>query len=99
MEIIFYSHGVVTHMYISLDLGCIWPDEVYVDGVYHHTRPSRVLCMTSMYVYLEYMVILILYVTIIVLYNILKNMCSLKNHIVKIWSILILVCQHTQIDK
>ena len=100
MEIIFYSQGVVTSMYISLDLGCIWPDEVYVDGVYHHTRPSRVLCMTSMYVYLEYMVILILYATIIVLYNILKNMCSFKkNHIVKIWSILILVCQHTQIDK
>ena len=52
-----------------------------------------------MYVYLEYMVILILYATIIVLYNILKNMCSLKNHIVKIWSILILVSQHTQTDK
>ena len=66
MEIIFYSHGVVTLMCISLDLGRIWPDEVYVDGVYHHTRPSRVLCMTSMYVYLEYMVILILYSTAVV---------------------------------
>ena len=65
-------------MCISLDLGCIWPDEVYVDGVYHHTRPSRVLCMTSMYVYLEYMVILILYATIVTLYNILKNMCSFE---------------------
>ena len=57
--------------------------------------------MISLYVYFEYMVILILYATIIVLYNILKNMCSFekKNHIVKIWSILILVCQHTQTDK
>ena len=62
-EIIFYSQGVVTPMCISLDLRRIWPDEVYVDGVYYHTRPSRVLCMTSMYVYLEYMVILILYAT------------------------------------
>ena len=90
-----------TPMCISLDLGCIWPDEVYVDEVYHHTRPSRILCMTSMYVYLEYMVILILYATIIVLYNILKNMCSFEFffHIVKIWSILILVCQHTQANK
>jgi len=78
MEIISYSQGVVTSMCISLDLGCIWPDEVYVDGVYHHTRPSRVLCMTSMYVYLEYIVILILYATIIVLYNILK-ICTLLN--------------------
>ena len=65
-------------MCISLDLGCVWPDVVYVDEVYHRTRPSRVLCITSMYVYSEYMVILILYATIIVLYNILKSMCSLK---------------------
>ena len=87
-------------MCISLDLGRIWPDKVCVDGVYHHTRPSRVLCMTSMYVYLVYMVILILYATIIVLYNILKNMCSFDFfYIVKIWSILILVCQRTKIDK
>ena len=75
MEIIFYTQGVVTPMCISLDLERIWPDEVDVDGVYHHTKPSRVLCITSMYVYSEYMVILILYATIIVLYNILKNMC------------------------
>ena len=67
-------------MCISLDLGRIWPDEVYVDRVYHHTRPSMVLCMTSMYVYLEYMVILILYATIIVLYNILKNMYSFQKN-------------------
>ena len=65
-------------MCISLDLGRIWPDEVYVDGVYHHTRPSRVLCMTNMYVYLECTIILILYTIIIVLYNIFKNICSLK---------------------
>ena len=57
-------------MCISLDLGRIWPGEVYVDGVYHRTRPSRVLCMTSMYVYLEYIVILILYA--------IKNMCSFE---------------------
>ena len=87
-------------MCISLDLGRIWTDKVYIDGVYHHTRPSRILCMTSMYVYLEYMVILILYATIIVLYNILKICALLKKiHIVKIWSILILVCQRIQTDK
>jgi len=73
-EIISYSQGVVTPMCISLDLRRIWPDEVYVDGVYHRTKPSVVLCKISMYVYLEYMVIFILYATIIVLYNILKNM-------------------------
>jgi len=67
-------------MCISLDLWRIWPDQVYVDGVYCYTRPYRVLCMTSIYVYLEYMVILILYATIIVLYNILKNMCSFKKN-------------------
>ena len=83
-------------MCISLDLVRIWPNKVYVDGIYHHTRPSRILCMISKYIYLEYMVILILYATIIVL----KNMFFFeKNFIVKIWSILILVCQHTQIDK
>ena len=78
MEIIFYSHKVVTPICISLNLEHIWPNEVYVDRVYHHTRPSRVLYMTSVYVYLEYMVILILYATIIVLYNILKDMCSFE---------------------
>ena len=81
MEIIFYSQKVVTLMCISLDLGRIWPDEVYVDRVYHHTILSRVPCMTSMYVYLEYMVILILYATIIVLYNILKICALLKKKI------------------
>ena len=49
-EIISYSQGVVTPMCISLDLWRIWSDEVYVDGVYHHTRPSRVLCMYDKYV-------------------------------------------------
>ena len=77
-KIIFYSQRVVTPICISLDLGRIWPDEVYIDGVYHHIRPSKVLCMTSIYVYLEYIVIIILYVTIIVLYNILKSRCSFE---------------------
>ena len=53
MEIISYSQGIVTPMCISLDLGRIWPDEVYVNRVYHHTRPSKVQCMTSMYVYIR----------------------------------------------
>ena len=53
-------------MCISLDLGCIWPDEVCVDGVYDHTKPSWVVCMSSMQVYIEYMVILILYSTAVV---------------------------------
>ena len=65
-------------MCISIDLGRIWFDEVYVDVVYHHTRSFRILCMISMYIYLEYMVILILYATTIVLCNILKNMCSFE---------------------
>ena len=78
MAYISYSQGIVTPMCISLDLERVWLDEVYVDGVYHHTRPSRVLCMISMYVYLKYMVILILCATIIILYNILKNMCSFE---------------------
>jgi len=30
-------------MCISLDLGHIRPDEVYVDEVYDHTKPSKVL--------------------------------------------------------
>ena len=53
-------------MCISLDLGRIWPDEVYVDGVYDHTKPSRVVCMSSMQVHVEYMVILILYSIVVV---------------------------------
>jgi hypothetical protein len=66
-EIIFYSHGVVTPMCISLDLWCILFDEVYVDEVYDHTRPYMLVRMSSMQVYIEYMVILILYTTVIVL--------------------------------
>ena len=81
MEIIFYFQELVTPICISLDLGRIWSNEVYVDGVYYHIRPSRVLCMTNMYVYFKYMVILILYATVIVLYNILKNMCSFEKKI------------------
>ena len=56
-----------TPMCISLDLRCIWPDKVYVDEVYDHTRPSMVVCMSSMQVCIEYMIILILYTTVIVL--------------------------------
>ena len=43
--------------------------DVYVDGAYNHTRPSRIVYISSMhvYVYIEYVVILILYTTIIVL--------------------------------
>ena len=65
IENYFVLLGVVTPMSISLDLGCIWPDEVYVDEVYDHTRPSRVVCMSSMHTYIEYMVILILYTTVV----------------------------------
>jgi len=34
---------------------------MYIDKVYDHTRPSRVICMLSMHAYIEYMVILIVY--------------------------------------
>jgi hypothetical protein len=44
------------------NLEYMWPNEVYVDEVYDHTRPSTVVCMSSMQVYVEYMVILILYI-------------------------------------
>jgi hypothetical protein len=53
-------------MFISLDLEYIWPNEVYVHEVYDHTRPSMVVCMSTMQVYVEYMVILILYTTVVV---------------------------------
>jgi hypothetical protein len=51
-------------MCISLDLGRIWLDEVYVDGVYDHTKPSRVVCQVC--IYIEYIVILILYSNVVV---------------------------------
>jgi len=38
-------------MCISLDLGRIWPDEVYVDEVYDHTEPSKVVYMLSIHAY------------------------------------------------
>ena len=68
IENYFVLLGVVTPMSISLDLGCIWPDEVYVDEVYDHTRPSRLVCISSMhvYVYIEYVVILILYTIVVI---------------------------------
>jgi hypothetical protein len=56
---------VATPMCISLDSGYIWPDEVYVDEVYDRTRPSTVVCMSSMQVYVDYMVILIIYIYIL----------------------------------
>ena len=34
---------------------------MYIDKVYDHTRPFRVICMLSMHAYIEYMVILIVY--------------------------------------
>jgi len=52
-------------MCISLDLWRIWPEEVYVDEVYDHTKPSKVVYMLSMHAYIEYMVILIIYTTIV----------------------------------
>jgi hypothetical protein len=51
---------------ISLYLEYIWPNEVYVHEVYDHTRPFMVVCMSSMQVYGEYMVILILYTIVVV---------------------------------
>jgi hypothetical protein len=52
-------------MFISLDLEYIWPNEVYIHEVYDYTGPSIVVCMSSMQVYVEYMVILILYTTVV----------------------------------
>jgi len=34
---------------------------MHVDEIYDHTRPCMVIYMLSMYVYIEYMVILIVY--------------------------------------
>jgi len=48
-------------MFISLDLEYIWPNEIYADEVYDHIRPSKVICMLSMYAYMEYVAILIIY--------------------------------------
>jgi hypothetical protein len=56
---------IYTLMFISLDLEYIWPNEVYVHEVYDHTRPFMVVCMSSMQVYVEYIVILILYTTVV----------------------------------
>jgi len=63
---VFFLHArVITLMYISLDLRCIWPDEVYIDEVYDHSRP-RVICMLSMHTHIEYVVILTIYSTVVV---------------------------------
>ena len=68
-------------------LPCVY---LQIQGVYGPTKCIQMeyiiildqrgyyVCMISLYVYLEYMVILILYATIIVLYNILKDMCSFE---------------------
>jgi len=55
-------------MCISLNLGRIWPNEVYVDEVYDHTKPSKVVYMLSMHAYIKYVVILIIYTTVVALY-------------------------------
>jgi len=52
-------------MCISLDLCRIWPDEVYIDEVYDHTKPSKVVYTLSMYAYILYVVILIIYTTVV----------------------------------
>ena len=39
---------------------------MYVNEVYDHTRPSKIICMLSMYAYIEYAVILIIYTTVVV---------------------------------
>jgi hypothetical protein len=69
---------VYGNYFLLLHLRCIWPNEVYVDELYDHTKPSMVVRMSSMQVYIEYMVILILYTTVIVLNDILRNMGSFE---------------------
>jgi len=34
---------------------------MYIDEVYDHTRPFKVICMLSMHIYIEYVVIFIVY--------------------------------------
>jgi len=59
---------VITPMCISLNLGRIWPNEVYVDKVYDHTKPSKVVYMLSMHAYIKYVIILIIYTTVVAFY-------------------------------
>jgi hypothetical protein len=40
-------------MSISQDLGRIWLNEVFVDRVYDHTRPSTIVYISSMQVYIH----------------------------------------------
>ena len=47
---------------------------MYVDEVYNHTKPSKVVCMLSMHAYIKYVVILIIYTIVVAFSNILKNM-------------------------
>ena len=65
-------------MCTSLDLECIWPNEIYVDEIYDYTRPFKVICMWSMYASMEYVVILIIYTILVEFSNILKNMDSFE---------------------
>jgi len=39
---------------------------MYIDEIYDHTRSFRVICMLSMHEYIEYVVILIIYTTIVI---------------------------------
>jgi len=39
---------------------------MYVDEVYDYTKPSKVIYMLSMYTYVEYVVILIIYTIVVV---------------------------------
>jgi hypothetical protein len=57
---------IVTPICISLDLGRIWPDEVYVDEVYDRTKLFMIIYMSSIQEYIEFIVILILYSTVVV---------------------------------
>ena len=53
-------------MCVSLDLRYIWSNEVYINVAYDHTKSSKVTCISSMQVYMKYMVILILYSTAVI---------------------------------
>jgi hypothetical protein len=66
-------------MCVSQDLECIWPDEMYVHGVCDHIRLSGVLCMSGMQVCIEYVDILILDTTTMVLYQYTKNVGSFES--------------------
>lgn len=70
IEISFYSRTLIC---VSQDLCCIWCDEVYVHGECGHTRPSEIVYMSSMKVYIEYVVIIISLLLYRYYNNIMKN--------------------------